>query len=137
MQSLNPVDMSMGLPRQQVQWAQSVHKTINGGLQHGVPTGKDSTGNYNTFKKGNLDGVLVRVGASGTTDNEYAWSTSNTAIDINHGLVDSNGKPRQPVGVHVVNKDKAGDVYVTTAPGTSTISISPTDATANMTLYIF
>jgi hypothetical protein len=135
--SVNPVDMAMGLPRQQLQWAQSLHNVVNGGLDQGVPTGKDSTGNFNTFTQGNANGVLVRVGASGSTGNQYTWSSSNAPLVINHGLVDTNGKPRQPIGVHVVNKNKSLDVYLPVAPNESTITIHPTDATAHATLYIF
>ncbi len=135
--SVNPVDMAMGLPRQQLQWAQSVHNVVNGGLDQGVPTGKDATGNYNTFTQGNANGQLVRVGASGSTGNQYTWSSSNAPITINHALVDSNGNPRQPIGVHVVNKSKSMDVYMPVAPGTTSVTVSPTDATAHATLYIF
>jgi hypothetical protein len=135
--SINPVDMAQGLPRQQLQWAQSLHSTVNGGLDLGVPTAKDSTGNFNTFSPGNSNGVLIRVGASGTTQNTHAWGTSNTPITIPHGLVDTEGNPRQPVGVHVVNKDKNMDVYLPTAPDAKNIYISPTDATANTTIYVF
>jgi len=135
--SLNPVDMAMGLPRQQLQWAQSLHNTVNGGIDQGVPTGKDSTGNFSTFTQGNANGQLVRIGASGSTEHDNAWTSSNAPITVNHSLVDANGKPRQPIGVHIVNKSKTVDVYMPTAPTTSTVTIAPTDATAHTTLYIF
>ena len=135
--SQNPVDMAMGLPRQQLQWAQSVHKVLNGQITFGIPTSKDATGNYNEFTQDNTSGQLIRVGASGSTGNKYNWTTSNTMIKLNHSLVDSQNKPRQPVGVHIVNKDKTVDVYLPQSPDENYVYISPTDATANCTLYIF
>src|ERR1700760_346497 len=99
MKTQNPVNI-VGLPNQMQQWAQSLHAALNGGIDMGTPNSKDSTGVYNKFVKSNGSGVLIRIGASGTTDNDYAWTTSNTPVVINHGLL------RQPIGYHVVDMDK-------------------------------
>jgi len=135
--SKNPNDWALGMPRQQQEWAQSVHKTLNGLVDQGTPVSKDATGNFAEFTTGNTSGVLIRVGASGAPNYKYNWTTSHTPITINHGLLDSNGQPRQPIGVHIVNKDKAVDVYMATAPDDKTAQVSPTDATATVTLYFF
>ena len=135
--TLNPVDFALGLPAAQMRWAQSMHQVINGGISFGNPTGKDSTGNYSEFSQDNTNGVLIRVGASGSTGTKYKWTTSNTPIAINHGLVDLAGNPRQPIGVHVVNKNKTVDVYMPTTPSTTVAEVAPTDATASVTLYFF
>ena len=135
--SKNPVDWALGMPRQQQEWAISVHKTLNGLVDQGVPVSKDSTGNFSEFTTGNTSGVLIRVGASGASGYKYNWTASNTPITINHGLLDSNGQPRQPIGVHIVNKNKAMDVYMPTSPNDQTAQVSPTDATATVTLYFF
>ncbi len=133
----NPSDMSLGLPASQLRWAQSLHKAVNGGLDMGQPTSKDSSGNYNAFQNPNMNGVLVRISPSGGIDNPNAWSTSNTAIKINHGLVDSNGSPRQPVGVHLVNSNKALSIYQPTTPDETYAYVAPSDATSYATLWIF
>jgi hypothetical protein len=129
--SVDPRDMALGLPRLQQQWAESVHSLINGGIDKGIPQSKDSTGNYNTFLPGNENGVLIRVGASGSTDNKYVWTSSSTPIVINHGLL------RQPVGAHLVSSNKSLNIWITSSPTVDSISIAPSDATAYATIYIF
>ena len=136
MRSLNPEDMARDMPRLVKQWAQSVHKAMSGNIDMGVPTGKDSNGVYNTFSKGNQDGVLVRVGAASSSE-PYKWVTVGTGVVINHGLVDVQGNPRQPIGFKLVDKDGAVDVYRTVAPDTTQITVATTDITINVTLYIF
>lgn len=96
----------------------------------GVPTGTDSTGVYNTFDTGNSSGVLLRVGAS-TSSEAIKWTTTGTSIAISHGL------GRQPIGFKIVDKDKPVDVSRTAPPTSTIINLAPTDATANVTLYIF
>jgi hypothetical protein len=129
--TLNPVDFARGMPAQLLQWAQSVHKQINGSLSMGEPIGKDSTGNYNAFNQGNTSGVLIRIGASGTSGNSYAWTTTGTGISINHGLL------KQPIGFHLVNSDKSLNIWQTVTPDVNTITLAPSDATANATVYVF
>ena len=133
-QSINPVDMAMGLPRQQLQWAQSIHQTVNGSLDMGnvLPGGLDTTGTPANFNKGNGSGVLIRIGASGTTNGpKYNWTTSGTGISINHTL------QRQPIGFHVVDSDKPLTVHRTVVSDSTQITLAPSDATANATVYIF
>ena len=137
MQFRNPIDFAMGMPSALLKWAQDIFQGLSGGLDQGIPQSKDSTGNYNTFNQGNLSGVLIRVGAAGSSGNKYLWTTNNTPIDINHGLFDSNRNKRQPVGAYLVNSDKALSIFEPTAPDTTTIHIAPTDATANATIYVF
>ncbi len=137
MRTLNPADWAIGMPGQVYKWAQNLHLAINGSLDQGVPQSQDSSGNFNTFLNGNSNGVLIRVSPSGGTDNKYAWTTSNTQISINHGLVDTSGKPRQPIGVRLESSDKALQIYQPTAPTTSEVFVAPSDATAYATLYIF
>lgn len=128
--SLNPQHMQARISAEHLRWAQSVHKTLSGGVDMGVPTKKDSAGVYNTFGVGNSSGVLIRVGASASTE-PVKWTASNVGIPIKHGL------GRQPIGFKIVDKDKQVDVYRTVAPTDTTITLAPTDATANVTLYIF
>jgi hypothetical protein len=129
--SINPVDHCLGMPRQQLQWAQTVHTVLNGGVSLGVPTSKNLAGVYNNFNQDTSDGVLIRIGASGTTEQKYTWTASNVGVVINHEL------QRQPIGFHVVDSDKDVRIYRTTTPNTNQITLAPTDATANVTLYIF
>ena len=128
---LNPVDFSLGMPRLLIQWAQTVYTALNGGISFGVPTSKDSTGVWNEFNQDTSDGVLIRIGASGTTEQANVWTTSGTGIIINHGL------QRQPIGFIVCDKDKTVDVWRTTTPDQNQITLAPSDATANVLIYIF
>ena len=125
----NPV--SAGVSGDTLRWAQSVHQTLNGAVDMGVPTGaKDSTGNYSKFSQGNTSGELIRIGAASSTQ-AVKWTTSNTAITIKHGL------QRQPIGVHLVNSDKALQIWQPTTATTTSIFLAPSDATANATIYVF
>ena len=129
-QSVNPVGPT------QLQWSQSVHKTLNGGVDMGVPIGKDSNGVYNQFNTGNSTGVLIRIGAAASSE-PYKWTVANVGVSLNHALVDQNGTPRQPIGFKIVDKDKAMDVYRVGTPTTTNIILAPTDPTANVTVYVF
>lgn len=129
--SVNPNDFALGMPTQQLKWAQSTHQVLNGQIDQGTPTSKDSTGNWNAFANPNINGVLIRIGASGTADNKYAWTTSNTPIMINHGL------QRQPIGVRLENNDKDVRIFQPTVADETNVYVAPTDATANCTLFIF
>ncbi len=136
--TLNPVDFARELPTSTLRWAQSLHKIVNGGVDMGVPTKKDATGNYNTFSQGNASGVLVRIGAHGSTGNKLTWAAgAGTPVTIQHGLVDSQNQPRQPIGVHLVASDKDLRVWQPTTPTTESIFLAPSDPTANATVYVF
>jgi len=131
-QSLNPVDFAMGMPRALLQWAQSLHKTVNGQIEMGLPIGKDATGNYSQFSPSNTSGTLIRIGASGgASGNSNNWSTSSTGIVINHGLL------KQPIGCHLVSSDKQLVIWQTQTPNSQNIYLAPSDATANATVYVF
>jgi len=129
--TLNPVDFALGMPAALLRWAQSVHDTVNNKLDFGTPLTQDSTGNFNTFAPGNNNGVLIRIGASGGSGNKYNWTTSTAPVAILHGL------GRQPIGAHLVSSDKALTIWLPTTPTTTTLSIAPSDATANATIYVF
>ncbi len=135
--SLSPIDWMLGMPGQVQKWAQSIHQIVNGGIALGQPISKNLAGVYNQFSTDNTAGTLIRIGASGTTEQQYVWTTSNTPILINHNLVDMQNNPRQPMGFHVVDSDGDVRVYRTVTPTTTQISLAPTDATKNVTLYIF
>ena len=133
-QSLDPVNISVGLPRAQKQWAQSLHTVINGGIDMGtvIPGGLDATGTPANFAKGNSDGVLVRIGASGSSNGpKYNWTTSGTGIVIQHGL------GRQPIGFKLVDCDGQLQVWRTAVADATQITLAPSDATKNVTVYIF
>lgn len=134
--SINPVNMAMGLPRQQLQWAQSIDETLNGGVSLGtIAPGEgsiDSTGTPANFSRDNSTGILIRVGASGSGNGpKYNWTTTGTGVSINHQL------GRQPIGFHVVDSDKPLTVHRTVTSNTQTITLAPSDASANATVYIF
>lgn len=129
--SENPTDFTAQLPRAQKQWTLSVHKVLNGQIDQGTPTSKDATGNWNQFQNPNTSGILIRIGANGTTSNKYIWGASNTAITINHGL------GRQPIGVRLESSDAALNIYQTQTPDTNNVYVAPSNNAANATIYIF
>lgn len=131
MKVLNPQNHQADISPEQLRWSQSVHKALNGGVDMGVPISKNTAGVYNEFEQGNSTGNLIRIGAHGTTEQQYTWGSTSVGIPVQHGL------GRQPIGFKIVDKDKTVDVYRTTVPDESTITVAPTDNTANVTLYIF
>ncbi|HEY4799152.1 MAG TPA: hypothetical protein VII99_08775 [Bacteroidia bacterium] len=129
MKTLNPQHMQARITTEHLRWAQSVHKALDGGVDMGVPTGKNSAGVYNTFDTGNSSGVLIRVGAVGSTE-KYSWSSSST-VDIKHNLA------RQPIGFKIVDKDNTVDVWRTALPTATDIQLKTSSNMVNVTLYIF
>lgn len=136
--TFNPTSFISELTPFHTKWVQSVHKALNAGINFGTGSGTNpATGGVNAgvftqFEKGNGDGVLVRVAAQGTsgTGAAYSWPATGGLV-INHTL------GRKPIGFHLVDSDKAVQVFRTAAPTPSTITLQPTDLTASVTLYIF
>lgn len=134
----NPTSFIVELTPHHTRWVQSVHKALNAGIDMGVgtgtspPTGGVNDGVYTQFERGNGSGILVRVAATGVTGTgaAYTWPASGGLV-INHTL------GRKPVGFHLVDSDKAVQVFRTTPPTSTTITLQPTDVTASVTLYIF
>jgi hypothetical protein len=131
MKTFDPSVLAATVERLHLQWVQSIHKTVNGNLDMGVPQTKDSTGNYNTFIKGNNSGVLIRIGAHLSTDNTYAWAGVGVGIPINHGL------RRQPIGCHLVSSNKDLRIWQPSLATVDTITLAPSDNTSYATIYIF
>lgn len=129
----NPVDMAMGLPRMQKQWAQSLDSVINGDIDMGTvqSNGLDATGTPALFNKGNGSGNLIRIGASGSSNGNYQWTTTGTGVVIQHGL------GRQPIGFHLSDADGQLQVWRTVVADNKQITLAPSDATKNATVYIF
>ena len=112
------------------QWVQSAQQVLTGNIDMGTPNSKDATGQYNKFDKGNGSGNLIRIGATGTTDNDYTWPASGSLV-INHKLL------RQPIGAHVVSSDKDLRIWQPSAPDENLITITPSDNTVKATVYVF
>jgi len=126
----DPNTFAHGLPEQHRQVLQSVHQVLTGNVDMGTPTSKDSTGQYNKFQKGNGSGMLFRIGATGTTGNDYTWPATGNLV-INHGLM------RQPIGCHLVSSDKQFSHWQPVAPDSNSLTLAPSDPTANVTVYVF
>ena len=131
MQTQDPSDRVLQLTPAQLKWAQTLHKTVNGNIEPGIPQSKDSSGNWSTFAKANTSGVLIRVSPNGSTDNKYSWAGVSAGISINHGLL------RQPIGAHLVSSDKDLRIWIPVTPTSDIIQIAPSDNTAYATIYIF
>jgi hypothetical protein len=130
MQSQDPNTFTHGLPVNHRQWIQSVQQVLNGSVDMGSPTSVDSTGQYNEFERGNTSGVLFRIGATGSIDNALAWPATGY-LTLNHGL------QRQPIGCHLVSSDKQLSIWQPEAPNATDIFLTPSDPTANATVYVF
>jgi len=126
----DPNTFAHKLEAQHRQWVQSAQQTLTGGVDMGTPSSKDSTGQYNKFDKGNGSGNLIRIGATGSTGNDYTWPSAGPLV-INHKLL------RQPIGCHIVSSDKDLRVWQPSAPDKDSITLTPSDHTANATVYVF
>jgi hypothetical protein len=112
---------------QVLRWAQSVYKVLNGGTQIVTPATQNAAGVYNTFNQDNFNGLMVRIGPT----ESVTWTSSSGATAINHGL------QKQPIGFIICDKDKTCDIWQTNTPTSSVISLACSDATAEVTLFIF
>lgn len=132
MRPVNPSMEAVKTPAGNLRVLKSVAETLNGALSYGQPTGdKDSTGVFSKFTPDNVNNVIIRIGANGSTNGQYQWSSGGIA-KINHGL------QRQPVGFKVLDKDATCDVYRTGgAPTVNIIQLTCTDPAANVTVEIF
>jgi hypothetical protein len=130
MRPYDPNTFAHTLPDSHRQWTQSVQEAMSGNIDLGTPTSKDPTGQYNKFDKGNGSGNLIRIGATGTTGNDYTWPATGNLV-INHGLL------RQPVGCHLVSSDKQLTFCQPVTPDENTITLTPSDRTSHATIYVF
>jgi hypothetical protein len=139
MKPYDPNTFAPSLPTVHRQWIQTVQQTLTGNVDMGTPTGNAPTsagvnaGVYTQFEQGNGSGILIRIAASGVlnTGASYNWAGTGTGIVINHGL------QRQPIGFHVVDQDKAVQVYRTAPPTNQTVTLASSDNTASVTVYVF
>jgi hypothetical protein len=114
-----------------IQFQKSAHKALSGALTQGNPTGQNALGVYNRFQQDNMNGVLLRIGNAASSE-PIKWVTTGVGVAINHGL------HHQPIGFYIVDKDGPCDVYRTISPPTADlITLATTDATVNVTVYIF
>ena len=129
MKTLSSQHMQWKITPEHLKWAQNVDKAFNGNVDMGVPTGTDSSGVYNKFEQGNSTGVLVRVGANGSSES-VQWDATG-AVTIQHGL------GRQPIGFKIVDKDGTVDVWRTAVPTDKQITLKSSSPSTNVTLYVF
>ena len=126
----DPNTFAHELPIAHRQFVQSVQQVLTGNIDMGTPVNKDATGQYNQFDKGNGSGILLRIGAHGSTGNNLTWPASGNLV-INHGL------QRQPIGCHLVSSDAQLTICQPVAPDSNVITLLPSTNTANATVYIF
>lgn len=134
MKPINPTLDNIKTPQSALRQAQSTYKALNNGLELAVPVGQDSTGAYSKFEPGNSSGIMIRIGAFGSTNGQYQWpSAPNTALVINHGLL------KQPLGFHVTDVDGNATVYRVSGATLdfNHISLAITDTSVNATVFIF
>ncbi len=139
MRPYDPNTFAHTLPVVHRQWLQNVQQVLTGNVDMGTPTANApstagiNAGVYTQFEQGNGSGILVRIAANGVGDTgaSYNWAATGTGVAINHGLA------RQPIGFHVVDADKAVQIYRTAAPDNQTITLASSDNTASVTVYVF
>lgn len=134
MKAINPTIENLGHPQSALRQAQSVYKAINQGIEIATPSGQDSSGIYNKFEPGNQAGVMIRIGATGTTEQQYTWpNVAGNPLKINHGLL------KQPIGFHVVDIDGSANIYRYKANplDSNYISLATSDPSVNVTVFIF
>ena len=129
MKNIPSQHMQAKITPEHLRWAQSVDVVLGGNVDMGVPTGKNSAGIYNTFSAGNSSGVLIRVGAS-TSSEAVKWDSSGN-LTLNHAL------GRQPIGFKIVDKDGTVDVWRTAVPTDQQITLKSSSPSTNVTLYVF
>lgn len=130
MKFINPSASNFQTIQDFLRWAQSVYKASIGGFSFGQATGTNVAGVPNSFVNDNIDGVLIKIGGSGSAE-VIRWVASITPLNINHGL------QRQPIGFIIMDKDKTCDVYRTSTQDINNIALACTDATANVIVFIF
>lgn len=137
-QPYDPNTFAPSLPVQHKQWVQSTQQVLTGNVDMGTATAQSAEsgvnkGVYTQFKKGNGSGILIRIAANGVANSgaSYNWAGTSVGISINHGL------GRQPIGFHVVDQDKAVQVFRTAPPDDQTLTLAPSDNTASVTIYVF
>lgn len=135
--TFNPSALLPQMTVQMREWVQSLHKTLNGNMDIGVPLKQNPVAGinknvYTQFDKGNGSGILIRIAAHGVTGTgaKYNWPAVGSLV-INHGL------DRQPIGFRIEDCDKDVRVFRTASPNSVQITIQPTDVTASVTLYIY
>lgn len=133
MRPINPNIRNVVNPQSSLRQSQSVYKSLSGGIELAIPTGQNSAGVYNKFDKANHAGVMIRIGASGTSEQTYKWPGADAPLQINHGLL------KQPLGFYVTDIDGAANIYrYKSAPlNANTISLATTDPSVNVTVFIF
>lgn len=139
MRPYDPNTFAHTLPVTHRQWLQNVQQVLTGNVDIGTAVGNApstagvNAGVYTQFEQGNGSGILVRIAANGSNDTgaSYNWVATNTGLKIPHGL------GRQPIGFHVVDQDKAVQVYRTSPPTAQDITLASSDDTASVTVYIF
>lgn len=113
-----------------LRWAQSIFKSLYAGIALAEGQQQDSNGIYNTFAVDNGNGIMFRIGATGS-GLPNKWDGVTAIVTLNYQL------GRSPIGFIVCDLD-ANAVIWRMAPGTATSMTLKTSNTAvNATVYIF
>lgn len=111
------------------QWAQSVYRTLNRGISLALGKNSDSSGVFNTFDITNGDGIMVRIGATGSSE-PITWDGSAQAtIALLLG--------RKPTGWILCDIDKSATIWRTVPPTPTQLILQTSDVTCSITVWIF
>lgn len=127
---INPSTSNMNTFANVLRWAQSVYKTLTGGISFALGNGSDTNNVFNTFDITNGDGIMVRVGAAGGTEH-YQWDGSSQ-VDI-----DVSTLGRKPTGWILCDVDKSCNIWRYAAPTTTDLFLQTSDSTCSITVWIF
>jgi hypothetical protein len=113
-----------------LRWAQSIFKSMFGNIALAEGNTTDSNGIYTTFNVDNGNGIMMRVGASGSSLRNK-WDAGTSQVTLNHAL------GRQPIGFIVCDIDKNAVIWRVNPPTSGIMQLEISDNTANATVYIF
>jgi hypothetical protein len=128
---INPTANKFKTPNDILRWAQSVYKSIQGGISFALGKGSDNNGVYNSFDMTNGDGIMVRIGAAGGSE-LIKWNSGT-----GQATIPVNTLGRKPTGWILCDIDRAASIYRSAPPTSSSLILKTSDTTCSITVWIF
>jgi hypothetical protein len=125
MQPINPTAQLLSTPSGVLRWAQSVFKTLNGGVALASVSKSDANNIPDVFGVDNGNGIMIRLGPA------YSMKWSGSSAAINHGL------QRYPIGFIICDTDANAVIWRSATSTESVITLTTSNNAVNCTIYIF
>lgn len=130
MQPINPAKLQLTNPQQLGRWAQSVFASLKTGIMLAEGNVTDSNNVFNTFNADNGNGIMIRVGATGSSL-PNKWNAGTSQVVLDHALM------RLPVGFIVCDLDANAVIWRAANSTTSNMTLQTNNTAVNATVYIF